>query len=369
MGLSELDIRDLRGTLPRAAWSIGTRPGTPTSITIHYNGPPVRDRSHRGEINQLIFDARFQMRPGALGAASGGDGLQYHYAVLSDGTIYQTRDLSAILWHCGHAHGNTWSLAIHLPLGGQQDATAPQWAATERLMDGLIDEFAMAGRRQARGHQEWSDTACPGRLMPRVRLFRDNQLFDPPKRFLIVFDEANVRQGPGLGFPIAAVMQPGEVLEANALVLGENIGGETRWAHRVDGLGFVHMSLLRLIKSRVLLDRSRQSLVLGGGNDSSDTEEPDVLGGFNTDGISLPEIAQPTTKDLPLRFTVLLDDTGLYREPSLDDEPLEALQAGTPIEVTTIVLGQQLGGEARWIQPLHMSGYIHLSMLKPVTAT
>lgn len=165
-------IHDIRHTLPRATWSIGTRRAPPRYLTLHYNGPLVAERSPRGELRQLTADARYQMRPGGLGSPKGGDGLQYHYAVGADGTIYQCRDEAATLWHCAHATGNQWSLSIHLPLGGEQDATDEQWASTLALFTWLCAR-CMIPTGRVRGHQEWSGSQCPGpHLMPRLRTWR-----------------------------------------------------------------------------------------------------------------------------------------------------------------------------------------------------
>jgi hypothetical protein len=59
---------------------------------------------------------------------------------------------------------------------------------------------------------------------------------------------ARVRTAPTRESAVAldglARMFPGDVLDADRIVEGEAIGDEKRWAHRRDGLGYVHMSLL-----------------------------------------------------------------------------------------------------------------------------
>lgn len=325
--LEQLEILDLRGSLERTSWSIGRRNGPPTSITLHYNGPPVARRTRDGEIAQLKFDAGFHIGP-YLNA----DGLQYHFAVLSDGTIAQARDLEAILWHCGHQVGNTTSIAVHLPLGGAQDATPPQWEATTRLFDALIVRFGLAGRQSVKGHQEWKDTECPGQpLMARLRTWREQ--LPQPRRFQIVHDEANVREGPGVQYRIVLVMQPGEQLDADAIVTGQAIGGNAHWAHRADGVGFVHMSLL-------------EPLPIDSG----------VLGvSFESGGDSTPL----------LRFRVADQEVAIHAGPEMQQPVVANLMPEMAVEVEQVVVGQPLGGDARWVQLENSRGFVHISALQP----
>lgn len=327
--LAQLSLLDLRARLPRAAWSIGTRVGPPTSVTCHYNGPPVGNRTHDGEIAQIVYDARFQMRPGALGARNGGDGLQYHFVVLSDGTLCQTRDTSAILWHCANVTGNTTSLAVHMPLGGDQDTTTAQWNAATRLCDVLLDQYKMGGRQLVRGHQEWSENQCPGpNIMRRLRAWRET--LPSHQRFAVAYDVANVRRAPSVEASVALTMQAGEVLDADAIVTGQSIAGEARWAHRADGLGFVHLSLLRRIP----------------------------------DGTTVPQDDSTASNRYRIRF----DGTRVYALPNVGMPNIAVLNAGDLVEARSVVVGQSLGNEARWVQiSVPFGGYIHVSMVVPLT--
>ncbi len=45
------------------------------------------------------------MRPGALGAKHGGDGIPYHSAILPDGSIHEHRADTDVLSHSGHLQG------------------------------------------------------------------------------------------------------------------------------------------------------------------------------------------------------------------------------------------------------------------------
>ena len=223
--LRQLGVIDIRERLPRAAWSIGRRSAT-TSLTYHYNGPPVPLTRQRGPglIAQLRIDAAYQMKPGWGGTKDGADGLMYHLVVGADGAILLARDLDALLWHCGHGDGNSHGLALHLPIGGSQAPTPAQLASTIRLTDALRSHYRIPLARTL-GHLEWKHaTLCPGpALMAAVRSYRSDMVpivVPTPtpaglRRWQIRWDlgvNANVRQGPGVSFPVAGRMKPGTIL-------------------------------------------------------------------------------------------------------------------------------------------------------------
>ncbi len=259
--LAHLQIHDLRPRLAvnAAAASRRRRTGNVTSATLHYNGPPVAGAgTPEREIRQLVhIDVPWQQR--SLGA----DSLMYHFAVLSDGSIHQTRDLDLVAWHSRTTEGNTHSLAVHLPLGGIQRPTARQWDATAALMDAIIDEYGLSGRSAVKAHLEWAATECPGPvLMQRLRQYRATTpgtpratpAADTSALFRIRRDvsAAKVRSAPTRDGAIAldgrARMYPGDLLDADAVVQGEAIGSEKGWARRRDGLGYVHLSLLTRVR-------------------------------------------------------------------------------------------------------------------------
>jgi hypothetical protein len=246
--LDDLGIQDVRSQLstirdrtPRP------RAGAPTSVTLHYNGPPVSAAGDPDRELRHIVQVDTPDHQRRLAA----DSLQYHYCVLSDGTIVLTRDPVLPAWHCGHAEGNRSSLAVHLPVGGLQDATTAQWAATERLFAALIAAHGMpGGLRAVKMHSEWKETLCPGPQLTRRLVAWRNGDKAPGGLYRIRGDvsAANVREGPGTAFSVAlggkARMWPGDSLDADAVTQGESVGGDTRWLHRRDGLGFVHYSLI-----------------------------------------------------------------------------------------------------------------------------
>lgn len=254
MPLAALEIRDLRPRLDvkPGRRSRRRREGRVTGATLHYNGPPVPGfGTPSRELRQLTHvDVPWQQR--SLNA----DSLMYHFAVLSNGEIWQTRDLDLIAWHCRDSEGNEHHLAVHLPLGGMQRPTAAQWDATVSLFDAIMDEYGLEARGVIKGHLEWTSTECPGPiLMHRLRQWRAGGPGGTAERdsagmFRIRRDisAARVRTAPTRESPVAldgrARMYPGDVLDADHVVEGEAIGSENRWAHRRDGLGYVHLSLL-----------------------------------------------------------------------------------------------------------------------------
>lgn len=253
--LAQLGMIDIRHLLPRQKWEIGRRPGAPTSWTLHYAGAespvPTAIQNDRQRLIAFIRDIYVPNHVKRIGA----DGLQYHFVVTAAGEILQCRDLNAELWHCANADGNLWSVAVHLPMGGTQQPTAIQWARAGALFDAGISEFRMAGRTVVRGHSEWpkfqkingrllqiTNSECPGVvLMPRLRTWRTQA----NTRYRCI-TPATVRQGPGRAFPIAATLAQGTIFEGDKVLSGVPVAGDARWVHRLDELGFVHMSALQV---------------------------------------------------------------------------------------------------------------------------
>lgn len=253
--IDALKITDWRSKIPRKDWSIGIRSQT-NAITVHYNGPEVAtsNQSGSGLLNQMIADAQWQMRPGGLGTANGGDGIQYHYVVASDGLIYQLRDATAMLWHCGDSDGNAHSFALHLPLGGSQSPTGVQWSAILNLIQALMTDWNIKSSRVL-GHLEWpqAKTICPGPIiLPKIQAFRNGQEHQGGVTHIAKdVASANVREGPATTYPIAlggkAIMFPNDTLIYDAIIKGQTIGGDNRWLHRSDGVGFVSATLVDVL--------------------------------------------------------------------------------------------------------------------------
>lgn len=170
--LAQLRINDLRPRLNVKDNPAGypksrrNRVGPIDSATVHYNGPAVGVFGNAvAELNHIVnIDVpNHQSRIGA-------DSLMYHFCVLSDGSIWQTRDINFIAWHCAHPYGNEHSIAIHLPIGDAQKPTAAQLVSLSALLDALGEDYGFA-RAAVRGHQEWHASQCPG--VPLMTWLRD----------------------------------------------------------------------------------------------------------------------------------------------------------------------------------------------------
>lgn len=246
---------DLRDTLPRANWSIGTT-GKKTSITVHHNGPAIEQiRTQADWIEHLKFIASFHMGP-YLSA----DGIMYHYAILPEGDVCQCRNEFNTLWHCANGEGNQHSIAIHFPLGGDQEPTIKAWIAFRTLADSLIARHGMTGRRAIYGHRQWpykssvmpqagmdwqpGQGPCPGNQITALleTLKGDEKKMVRVKRDI---DFANVRQGPARWHKVAwngtCTLEPGRQIELDDIVRGEKIGNNDLWGHW-PAAGFIHMS-------------------------------------------------------------------------------------------------------------------------------
>lgn len=244
-----LPYLDYRAKMARADWSIGTRKRT-RYFTIHYNGPRVAAAGNPiGEIAQLQFDATYHMRPGALGAPNGGDGIQYHGATLSDNMNLQLRDWLALLWHCGNFIGNRESIAWHVPIGGTQK---PKDAQLYELFDVVIPAFQVAfdiPTANVLGHREWKRTDCPGiPLFNALKEWRANRTTHIPQlMWFTTLANVYVRESPEVlaGFPsnIAldgeALIPSGTTFAVDKIVTGKPHNGITTYVHRTDQLGFM----------------------------------------------------------------------------------------------------------------------------------
>ncbi len=139
--------------------------GDKRGVVIHYSGPPVTRRSETLAV--LQSEARYHVDKDWSRAGDPpvrGDGLMYHVAIGDDGAAYLCRDLEAVLWHCGAWPQNALALSIHVPIGGDQRATAAQVGTLRRV----VDDWRQSTRTpcdEVWGHQELQPTSCPGTLM------------------------------------------------------------------------------------------------------------------------------------------------------------------------------------------------------------
>ena len=134
-------------------------------LVVHYSGPPVTNRGDTLAVLQA--EARYHVHKNWARAGDApvyGDGLMYHVAIGADGKAYLYRDLEAVLWHCGVTYWNRVALSVHLPIGGDQQATAQQRNTLWEIVDGWRD-CTGTPLEQVWGHRELSATSCPGTLM------------------------------------------------------------------------------------------------------------------------------------------------------------------------------------------------------------
>lgn len=263
MMLRDLPIIDVVSQLPQ-------RPGAPlravgglTSGTLHYNGPATTCAASwpsAWEIAHLKGIAQYHVSKDWSSNGSGdyGHGIMYDFAVFPSGRLYKLRPLNHELWHCANRSGNLTSIAVHMPIGGAQDATPAAWQAFDRLAQALMGEFHF-GRDRVFGHTEWPkytvrggrlvqipNSPCPGPLlMRRLKAWRvQGEL----RRWRVIVPDSVVREGPGRQFPIAlggrGRYAVGHQFDSDTVTIGEVIAGSSEWLHRVDGIGFMHRSLV-----------------------------------------------------------------------------------------------------------------------------
>ena len=133
-------------------------------VVIHYRG--VVTAATAG-LSSYQADAEYHVGKNWVGAGQTpvlGSGIMYHIGVDGEGNGYLMRDLDRVLWHCGAWPQNSNTLAIQLPLGGSQRATAPQLARTREIIDAWL-RYTKAPRNEMWGHGQLSGTPCPGTLM------------------------------------------------------------------------------------------------------------------------------------------------------------------------------------------------------------
>lgn len=242
--------KDMRSVFARPdRRPIGTQ-AKKSYVTWHYNGPSI-DTSNWTE-EKHIWWIRDIIIPNHISRIRA-DGVQYHAYILPNGDLWQLRDFDAVLWHCSNYVGNGYSLAVHVPIGGDDAPTSAQVRTLRQFTDEMIDGFDMAGREVATGHQEWrgAATACPGpHLMAELRAYRSGQDLDTPGWYRVRLDYTRVRQGPGTNFPVADIgdgevkLKAGDTFLSDGITIGQTYDNSPRWVHRADGIGFIHESLL-----------------------------------------------------------------------------------------------------------------------------
>lgn len=227
--------------VPRATWSIGRRTKT-AYFTVHYNGPAVKGFGNpRIEQEQIRSDARWHMRPGALGSKRGGDGVQYHGGTLSDGSNWLFRDIFDLLWHCANKTGNERSISWHLPLGGDQKPTTKQIQGLYAAIEAFRRAFFISALN-VKGHLEWSQTACPGNnIFPLIQAYR-NANNAVPSIWYKTRVNANIRALPDTDSAILGIVPANTIFPVTHIIEnGKPYQGNPTYVERANG-GYHHMS-------------------------------------------------------------------------------------------------------------------------------
>lgn len=259
--LSALLVRDLRPLLAvRSSASRRVRRLPVNGATLHYNGPALPFFPNPARELDFVVRVDVPEHQKRIGA----DSLQYHFVVLSNGEIWQTRDLNLVAWHCGNTTGNEQSIAIHLPLGVGQQPTGVQWRAVGALLDALRADYGF-GRDAVVGHNEWprtngaarpspvyrvmpSQSECPGPLVHRLIAEYRAATDKPATETWVAIWRCPIRQAPRVTFedggavPIAGWLNPGQEFEVDLVKTdgdAQEVRGDRRWLHLANGLGFV----------------------------------------------------------------------------------------------------------------------------------
>jgi hypothetical protein len=160
---------DLRKQLPRNRLGLPRSKvdlKTKTSIVVHYNGPPVPETIDETVFLKSVAHYHAFEKNWATPGESviRGDGIMYTYAVGRSGDIYQLRDETDVLYHCGTSRNRT-AIAIFCILGGEQRLTDAQLTALHTLCEQKRAELGIP-REEVLGHVELGTTgSCPGTVM------------------------------------------------------------------------------------------------------------------------------------------------------------------------------------------------------------
>lgn len=190
-----------------------------------------------------------------------------HRLVSKAGEIVTILPDELMAWHAGicvTGFANSISLGVEMHYTPGEQVTLAQLNACGRLVRGWMRKYQIPLSR-VEAHRT---IALPhGRKIDPSNMATD-ALFtawkatlgvDHPETdiehgislFILDSDdgEANVRQGPGREFPIAAVLHNDDPpLEYDTLVGGEEINGNAGWWHLNDERGFVWSGLLKKVK-------------------------------------------------------------------------------------------------------------------------
>ena len=275
-----LDYRSQLAALPRKAKALPQNaPLKPTSITFHYSGVRYTDRRPAAERARVFAEARDHLTRNWRAKPKPGEPVkppiwatryQYHFVVLTDGTVVVCNDLVQ-LWHCGNATGNGTSIAVHVMLGPNQAMTEQQHTAVIALFDTLRQAHGIA-RSAVYGHNEWPrgdgaaqpspvyrvmppQSECPGALLHKaVAAYREGPYSEDSSIFVPLRYRAryrcDVRPEPNDDIDRTGTMLPGFPFLVDAIVTGKRIERNgvvsDQWA-RLRSRGYIWLPQLEAV--------------------------------------------------------------------------------------------------------------------------
>ncbi|HEX8231071.1 MAG TPA: N-acetylmuramoyl-L-alanine amidase [Chloroflexia bacterium] len=185
-----------------------------------------------------------------------------HDLIAKDGTIFHLCDYGTRAWHAGRAAipphtGDVNGFSIGIEIENLNDGIDPyppaQMEAAVELVQNLVNQFGIsrqfvvthAACALPRGRK--NDPQPPAFNMQRFLddVFGGGQ--QSTTTFAVTGDGLRIRLGPGTDFDIVGSLDADQVIAVDQIVDGEDVQGETKWAHLADGRGYVTMRFLRTI--------------------------------------------------------------------------------------------------------------------------
>lgn len=220
-------------------------------ITIHFAaGPPVAPQYNNAD--QLIAILQSYARYHIANIPN--DSIAYTYVIDKWGNQYQTRAIRQS-YHTANVWGNQHTLGILCPLGSYEEPTNEQVASLFQLVDKLRMEYGVPTKGIV-GHQELSNTPCPGKLMPYVVEYRNGTYkpeqpepetdkdFTPGWYRVIHNGKATIREGASTDSRVILTL-PSDYREyIHAKVTGQMVAGSDIWYQTLSdyGNGYIHSS-------------------------------------------------------------------------------------------------------------------------------
>jgi hypothetical protein len=221
-------------------------------ITIHYAAGNDVAPQYKNE-DQLIAILQSYARYHIANIPN--DSIAYTFVIDKWGNQYQTRDIRQS-YHTANIWGNKHTLGILCPLGSYEEPTKEQVFNLYVLIDDLRRKYGIHTSNVV-GHQELSNTPCPGKLMPYVIEYRngtykpvqpsepeEDKDFSPGWYRVIHNGKATIREGANTDSRIILTL-PSDYREyIHAAVMGQQVDDSDIWYQTLSnyGKGFIHSS-------------------------------------------------------------------------------------------------------------------------------